>query len=53
MNSLLVTIYWVLLVLVAIGALAPASWEYWPRASAIVTLVLFIIIGIKLLKPNW
>jgi len=50
--GLLTIIYWVLLVLVAVGAVAPASWEYWPRANAIVTLVLFIIIGIKLLKPN-
>jgi amino acid permease len=51
--SLLVIFYWVLLLLVAIGAVAPASWEYWPRASAIITLILFIIIGIKLLKPTW
>ena len=49
----LVTFYWVLLLLVAIGAIAPTSWEYWPRANAIVTLILFIIIGIKILKPNW
>ena len=52
--SLLIIIYWVLLVLVAVGAIAPASsWEYWPRANAVVTLVLFVIIGLKLLKPNW
>lgn len=51
--SLLVIFYWILLLLIAIGSLAPAGWEYWPRANAIVTLILFIIIGIKLLKPNW
>jgi hypothetical protein len=51
--SLLTIFYWVLLLLIAVGALAPGSWEYWPRANAIVTLVLFIIIGIKLMKPEW
>jgi len=51
--SLLVIFYWVLILLIAIGAVAPTSWEYWPRASSIITLVLFIIIGIKLLKPTW
>jgi hypothetical protein len=49
--SLLTIIYWVLLVLAAIGALAPGDWAY-PRANAVVILVLFIIIGIKLLKPT-
>lgn len=51
--SMLTIFYWILLLLIAIGAIAPTSWEYWPRANAIVTLILFIIIGIKLLKPNW
>ena len=51
--SLLTIFYWILLLLIAIGVIAPASWEYWPRANAFVTLILFIIIGIKLLKPNW
>jgi hypothetical protein len=51
--SLLVIFYWILLLLIAIGAVAPASWEYMPRANAIVTLILFSIIGIKILKPNW
>lgn len=51
--SLLTIFYWILLLLIAIGALAPVSWEYWPRANSIVTLILFIIIGIKLLKPTW
>jgi hypothetical protein len=50
--SILTIIYWVLLVLCLIGVFAPADWAYWPRANAIVTLVLFIIIGIKLLKPQ-
>jgi hypothetical protein len=51
--SLLTIFYWILLLLVAIGALAPANWEYAPRASAIITLILFIILGIKLLRPQW
>jgi len=51
--GLLVIFYWILLLLIGVGALAPQSWEYWPRASAVVTLILFIIIGIKMLKPNW
>lgn len=51
--TLLTIFYWVLLLLVAIGAVAPASWQYAPRANAIVTLILFIIIGLKLLKPTW
>ena len=51
--SLLTIIYWILLVLIAIGCFSPPTWEYWPRANAAVTLVLFIIIGLKLLKPTW
>ena len=51
--SLLVIFYWIILLLIAIGAVAPTSWEYWPRANAICTLILFIIIGLKILKPNW
>ena len=51
--SLLVIFYWILLLLILIGAFAPPDWTYAPRANAIVTLVLFIIIGIKILKPTW
>jgi hypothetical protein len=52
--SLLTIFYWILLLLIGIGALAPVgAWEHLPRANAIVTLILFIIIGIKLLKPEW
>lgn len=53
MNSLLVIFYWVLLLLIFIGVFAPASWEFWPKANALITFLLFVIIGIKLLKPNW
>ena len=51
--SLLTVFYWVLLLLIFIGAVAPHTYEWYPRANAIVTLILFIIIGIKLLKPDW
>jgi hypothetical protein len=51
--SLLVIFYWILLLLIAIGAVAPIGWEHWPRANSIIILILFIIIGLKILKPNW
>jgi len=51
--GLLVIFYWVLLLLVAIGAFVPATaWPYAPRASTIVIVILFVIIGIKMLKPT-
>jgi hypothetical protein len=50
---MLTIFYWVLLLLIAIGVVAPPAWEHWPRANNLVILVLFIIIGIKLLKPSW
>lgn len=50
--SLLTIFYWILLLLIAVGCFAPPEWNY-PRANAVVTLILFIIIGIKLLKPTW
>jgi uncharacterized membrane protein len=51
--GLLVIIYWILLLLVAIGSFIPTTqWQYAPRFSTVVMLILFIIIGIKILKPN-
>ena len=50
--GLLTIIYWVLLVLVALGAFASPEWTWYPRASALVTLALFVIIGIKFIKPT-
>lgn len=51
--GLLVIAYWILLLLVAIGAFVPVErWSYAPRFSNIVMLILFVIIGIKILKPN-
>lgn len=52
-GGLLVIFYWILLLLIAIGAFVPTtSWQYLPRANSLVTLILFIIIGIKILKPS-
>ncbi|HEU0048774.1 MAG TPA: hypothetical protein VFQ43_14370 [Nitrososphaera sp.] len=51
--SLLTIFYWILLLLIAVGAFASPDWSWYPRANALVTLVLFIIIGIKLMKPQW
>jgi len=51
--SLLTIFYWILILLIAIGVVAPPEWQYGVKANAIVTLILFIIIGIKLLKPTW
>lgn len=52
--GLLTIIYWVLLVLILIGAfISPSQWAYAPRVNSLVILVLFIIIGLKILKPTW
>lgn len=50
--SILTVFYWVLLLLWAIGAFAAGSWEHWRYANAFVLLILFVIIGVKLLKPD-
>lgn len=52
-NGILVVFYWVLLLLTAIGVFVPVTaWPYAPRATWVIAIILFIIIGIKLLKPN-
>ena len=51
---MLVIFYWILLLLVASGAfVSPTTWQYAPRANSLVILILFIIIGMKILKPAW
>lgn len=52
-NGLLVIFYWVLLLLILVGAFAQPSWTWYPRANAVVTFILFVIIGLKILKPAW
>lgn len=51
--GLLEIFYWVLLLLIAVGVFAQPDWTWYPRANALVTLILFIILGIKILKPNF
>jgi hypothetical protein len=51
--SLLVIFYWILLLLWVIGAFSAGNWPNWTYANAILLLILFIIIGIKILKPTW
>ncbi len=50
--SLLVIFYWILLLLWVIGAFSAGAWPHWVYANAIILLILFIIIGIKLLPPH-
>jgi hypothetical protein len=52
--SMLVIFYWILLLLILVGAfVTPTTWQYAPRANQLVILILFIIIGLKILRPNW
>lgn len=51
--TMLVIFYWVLLLLIAVGCFASPSWTWYPRVNSAVELILFIIIGLKLLKPTW
>jgi len=47
--TLLVIFYWILLLLVVVSSFVPALIH----ASAWITFALFVIIGLKLLKPDW
>jgi len=51
--SMLVVFYWILLLLWVIGAFGATTWGGWPYANAIILLILFVIIGLKILKPDW
>jgi len=51
--GLLTIIYWVLLVLLLLGAFAGSRVAWYPYANSAIILVLFIIIGLKILKPQW
>ena len=48
--SILAILYWVILVLSAIGAFAPADWTYAPRIQSFSGLILFILIGLKVFR---
>jgi hypothetical protein len=52
-SGLLVIIYWVLLLLIFVGVFARPEWTWYPRANAVITFILFVIIGLKIVKPNW
>lgn len=51
--GLLTIIYWVLLVLWGLGVIFGSGQPWWPRASWGVILVLLVILGLKLIKPQW
>ena len=51
--GLLTIIYWILLVLILLGIFAGPTWAWYPRANSAVTFALFVIIGLKILKPTW
>jgi hypothetical protein len=42
---LLPLLYWIVLILSAVGLFAPAPW---PRVSGVASLVLFVIVGLRL-----
>jgi len=50
--SLLVIFYWILLLLTVVGTFVPAQAGL-AMASNLITIALFIIIGLKLIKPEW
>jgi len=51
--SLLVIVYWILLLLMLISIFVSPAWAWYPRTNSIVTVILFVIIGLKILKPTW
>ena len=51
--TLLTIFYWILLLLAVISTFAPATQPHWALANNIITIFLFVIIGLKLLKPEW
>jgi hypothetical protein len=52
--TMLVIFYWVLLLLCVVGVFVPPdAWAHAPRATNIITIILFVIIGLKMLKPTW
>jgi hypothetical protein len=51
--GLLTIIYWILLVLILLGTFTSPAWAWYSRANTWVTLALFVIIGLKILKPTW
>lgn len=48
--TLLPILYWIILILSAIGTIAPPAWTFGPRLSGISMVVLFIIIGLRIFR---
>jgi len=42
-------LYWIILVLSVLGLFAPADWTYAPRINSFAAVVLFILIGLKVM----
>jgi len=51
--TLLTIFYWILVLIIVIATFAPATQPHWVLASNVITIFLFVIIGLKLLKPEW
>jgi hypothetical protein len=51
--GLLTIIYWVLLVLWGLGMVFGYEQPWWPRANWALAFVLFVILGLKIIKPTW
>jgi len=51
--SMLVIFYWIILLLILLGVFAQPDWTWYPRANAVATFILFVIIGLKILHPTW
>lgn len=53
MNTLLLTLYWVILVLSVLGIFIPTdTWAYGARVSGVAMIALFIIIGLQIFKVH-
>jgi hypothetical protein len=47
---MLAILYWVILVLALIGVLSPPTWKFAPRLNGLAVILLFVIIGLKVLR---
>lgn len=51
--SVLPILYWIILILSALGLFAPASWPYGPRVNGVAAVVLFVIIGLRMFPQSF
>ena len=47
--TMIAILYWIILVLSVLGLFAPADWTYAPRINSFAAVVLFILIGLKVM----